>query len=329
MLEHGSLTIACLRRSSSVDLALVAYDVFAKRPFSGNQAAVIRVPTDGLTDAQFLTLANELGMPETVLSSFEDGRLIFRFATSAHLINRCGHATLAGVADHVLVTARRRRPNPPRCGIYRVGRSQGRWTASLIPNRTRGLGGLPAIKVAVTWPDRPGFAGTLPPGRTCRALGLVSDDLDRSIPLCAYDSGNRNALVPVKSLSCLLRIDPEWRGLKALCDDYGLADVHAYCLLTRVGSPMRARCRNVFPYGVFEESATGTASVALTACLVDHLEGLSESSTEITLDLEQGVGRVGQIRVRWRAPDENPTIWLDGMVFPIMRGRVLARTRES
>ena len=53
------------------------------------------------------------------------------------------------------------------------------------------------LDVAITWPDRPTFAGRLPARKVYRALGLDLRAEAVGLPICAYDSGNLNGLVPV------------------------------------------------------------------------------------------------------------------------------------
>ena len=111
-------------------MQLAIYDVFAEKPYSGNQAAVVRVGHVRLSDSQLVALAGELSLAETALSSIQDEDPFFRFATMDRIVNRCGHATLAGVADHVFSTV----PRLPTIhrewkGRYRVGTSVAEWNA--------------------------------------------------------------------------------------------------------------------------------------------------------------------------------------------------------
>jgi predicted PhzF superfamily epimerase YddE/YHI9 len=107
-----------------------------------------------------------------------------------------------------------------------------------------------------------------------------------------------------------------------------LTDVHLYTIIGHDASAgrVRIRCRNVFPYGVFEETATGTASISLAAFLIDHLTKLASGLRPTHFLFDQGAGmRRGKIYVNWcsRAGDD-PKIWLEGWVFPIVKGTLIS-----
>src|ERR1043165_6625093 len=92
-------------RKAVQDMQLSVYDVFAQTPYAGTQAAIVRPSRAKLSDPELVAVAGELALAETALHGMRGRDLVLRFATAAGIIDRCGHATLAGVADHVL-TAR-------------------------------------------------------------------------------------------------------------------------------------------------------------------------------------------------------------------------------
>jgi len=314
-----------------LSVGIAIYDVFARHPFGGNQAAVVRDERCRLSDADLLALASELSFPETTLSRHEGTDLILRFATADRLVNRCGHATLAAVADHVLV---QQSQDQGRCckwhGNYRVGVARAEWRAR-IKNPHKDAS--PSVEVGVIWPERPTAAGSLPGLAVYRALGLSSADPPGDLPLCVYDSGNRNALVPVRSVASLERVSPNQQKLRSLFEEHRLTDAHIYCIdhVDKTGGRIRIRCRNVFPYGVFEETATGSAAVALSAFLIDHLPVLGNGNRAVDFLFQQGIGkRRGNIGVQWRlAPGQNQIIWLKGRVFPILTGNLVYISENS
>jgi PhzF family phenazine biosynthesis protein len=302
---------------------IAIYDVFAPQPFAGNQAAVVREDQHRFSDRQLLALAGELSLAETALSSLRGRDLMLRFANADRLLSRCGHATLAGVADHIFSRMLHQHARKSEwTGQYRVGSAVAEWRAKVCHKGPRSR--VDSFYVAVAWPDRPKRVRSLPARPIYRALGLEPTDGEPQLPLCVYDSGNFNALVPVGTVASLERAAPHWPRLKALCKKYELTDVHLYCLVghDRSARQLRLRCRNVFPYGVFEETATGTASVALAASLVDHLPNLGGGVRPADFLFDQGAGkRRGKIRVSWCSTAGHAAkIWLEGQVFPIVRG---------
>jgi PhzF family phenazine biosynthesis protein len=300
------------------------YDVFADKPYGGNQAAVVRAGRVQFTDSQLIVLAEELAVAETALSSVRGQDLVFRFATADRVVNRCGHATLAGVADHVFrKTLSRRSRGSSWTGRYRVGSAVAEWRVQDQTSRDP-RGRARGIDVAVAWPDRPEFVRSLPAGPVYRALGLDPAAVASDLPRCIYNSGNLNALVPVSTVAVLERAVPDWNKLRDLFARFRLTDLHLYCVQRprTASNQIRLRCRNLFPYGVFEETATGTASVALAAALVDHFRDKPRDD----FIFDQGNGRRrGNIRVRWcPRPEGDPLIWLQGQVFAAVRGQLVS-----
>jgi predicted PhzF superfamily epimerase YddE/YHI9 len=305
-------------------MQFATYDVFADKPYGGNQAAVVRAGRVRFSDSQLIVLAEELAVAETALYSMQGNDLVFRFAAANRVVNRCGHATLAGVADHVLrKTLSRRRRGGPWSGSYRVGSAVAEWRARDQTSRNA-RGRARGIDVAVAWPDRPEFVRSLPAGPVYRALGLDPAAVASDLPRCIYNSGNFNALVPVPTVAMLERAVPDWNKLGDLFARFPLTDLHLYCVQRRqtASNQIRLRCRNLFPFGVFEETATGTASVALAAALVDHFRDKPKAD----FIFDQGNGRRrGYIRVRWCPRlDGEPLIWLRGQVFPAVKGQLVS-----
>jgi PhzF family phenazine biosynthesis protein len=323
VLKHPRSVMTTMR------MEIAIYDVFARRPFSGNQAAVVHERGHGFSDTQLIALAGEMSLAETALSSLRGRELTFRFANAKQLVNRCGHASLASVADHVLSRILRHRArHGVWAGRYSVGSAVAEWRARMVRSRGDRISIATGIEVAIAWPDRPRHVISLPAKPVYRALGLGPDDRAHDLPLCVYDSGNLNALVPVRTLASLKRANPDWRALEVLFEKHRLTDVHLYYIPRRARSARRLqlRCRNIFPYGLFEETATGTASVALAAALVDKMPTLRGGTSPIAFLFEQGVGtRRGTIRVNWRpGPKRALTIWLEGRVFPVLTGDLIS-----
>ena len=303
--------------------SVLLWDVFGKVPFDGNPAAVIE-PAAGISAAQLLTLAREFALPETAAFSVRSGKLMLRFANSDRLLARCGHASLGAVASHVASYRHRGRKSRQYTGRYQVGAAIGDWRA-IVPVGY-GTRASRTMVVSIGWPDRPARAGDLPARKVYPALGLPVPKRVRALPFCIYDSGNRNALVPVDSHAALEAARPDRAKLTSLFEELDLTDLHLYYLSSRKESSRatRLRCRNLFPYGVFEEPATGTASVALAAALMDQVYGARAGERNRDFFFEQGVGqRRGHLRVSWQSGvGAGPAIWLEGRVFLIMEGHL-------
>jgi PhzF family phenazine biosynthesis protein len=317
-----------MRKGPFLPAEVAIYDVFAEHPFNGNQAAVIHEDRRRFSDRQLLALAAELSFPETALSATRGRHLTLRFANADRLLKRCGHATLASVADHVFSRILHQRArNGQWTGQYGVDSTVAEWRATVSLRRGPG-GTIDSFYIAVAWPERPKCVGFLPARAIYHALGIEPLDGQPQMPVTVYDSGNRNALVPVGTVASLERAMPDSHRLAALCSKYDLTDVHLYTVIghDRSRNRLRLRCRNVFPYGVFEETATGTASVSLAASLIDHFRILAGGLRSTQFLFDQGAGnRRGKIYVNWcPTASDDPRIWLEGWVFPIVRGSLIS-----
>jgi predicted PhzF superfamily epimerase YddE/YHI9 len=161
-----------MKRPPFLPPEVAIYDVFAERPFSGNQAAVIHEDQRRFSDRQLLALAAELAFPETALSALQGNSLLLRFANADRLLKRCGHATLAGVADHVFSRILHKRARKSQwTGHYSVNSTVAEWRARVRSRRCSG-GIIDSFYIAIAWPERPKRVCSLPARATYHALGL-------------------------------------------------------------------------------------------------------------------------------------------------------------
>jgi trans-2,3-dihydro-3-hydroxyanthranilate isomerase len=292
-----------------MDFAL--YDVFCDVPYSGNQAAVVRTDA-ALTSDSLLILAREFNLPETCVYWIEDGIPHMIFATSDKLINACGHGLLAVLAD-----------------VVRIGHLTGSDNLD-YSIKTCGFGcwkftsrGPRSTYISARWPKLPTLSEPLPVDDTARLLGIRSENISQDLPLVAVDSGIINGLVPFVDEKELLALEPDFGpGMKKYFSDHGLDDLELYCVTERQNAKsgsLQIRSRNVFPYGVREEPATGSASISLVAALCEF-QKLSEVEAIIT----QGLSRQGHIIARIvRTTESAKEAWLEGRVNLIASGNDL------
>jgi len=285
------------------------YDVFAPEAFAGNQALVVR--TEGMATAgQLQALAAEFNVAEACHYRLDGGMPRIAFATSAGPIAVCGHGLLAVLADVALYAPERRGESN---GFEIVGRGISDWTCDVASSRI--------VSISARWPGTPEYRGALAAPEAAEILGIGEDMIPHGQPLGVVDSGIRHAVVPVRDEQALLAVRPSYgEAMKRYFREHGLADMHVYCL---TGTPCSApngihvRTRNVFPYGVKEESATGSASVALASLL---LAGTARKSAQC--EFEQGVARRGAIVVKRDSPqsDSKEIFRLSGQVVRVASG---------
>jgi PhzF family phenazine biosynthesis protein len=290
---------------SKESLRLSLYDVFADTPFSGCPAAVVRA-TRPHPISLLESLAKELNFPETCLYWPQDDIVKVHFATSEGIIDACGHGLLAVLADAVRTSS---------SGNGRVVRYQ---IASFNP----GEGKIHQkesrfFAVAAKWFKWPELGAILPSDETAKLLRIPQNSIRKDLPLLIVDSQIRNGLVPIIDEPTLLKIKPDYGIIwEKYFKKNELADLHLYVLSESAcdqSKILHFRTRNVFPYGVREEAATGTASVSMAAAFLK----LFDSGCEV-FKFRQGLNRVGGICVKAKKDmNDRRVLWLEGNVIPI------------
>jgi trans-2,3-dihydro-3-hydroxyanthranilate isomerase len=284
------------------------YDVFCERRFAGNQAAVVRAdapaPMELLTD-----LAKEFNLPETCVYWYQDGIPHVCFATSSGPIRACGHGLLAALAD----TVRTGETRPARESDYIIeGFGSGKWTWEMLNER--------ATRIRAKWPNIPVFRKPLPVQGLTEFLRIDASDIALELPLAAFDCGIVNGLVPIRDLGTLAQVHPDYgSAMTAYFDEHGLADLELYVMCQEgndLQNETRIRTRNIFPYGVREEPATGTASLSLATALYQAGRSLGP-----WFRMDQGISRQGKLLVKVDVENRVPiAIWIEGQVHMVVSG---------
>jgi trans-2,3-dihydro-3-hydroxyanthranilate isomerase len=276
-------------------LAYEVVDVFTDRAFAGNPLAVV-LDADELSTEQLQSLAREFNLSETAFPMAPDAdgadyRL--RIFTPATELPFAGHPSV-GAADVML-----------RLGRVQAGRVVQSCGAGLLPLHVQ-ADSVTLTGGNATWSEPIDAAGLL------SAVGLGPDDLD-GVPRRA-GCGIDFTFLPVRP-DALARIDVDLRSVAA----YGGAGVSVF---SWDGGSARAR---VFAAGagVPEDPATGSAAVALGACLV--VNGLLAADGETAYDVVQGVemGRPSLLHCSVIARDGSPVeTRVAGSTVPVASGRI-------
>ena len=288
----------------TLDCAIV--DVFAERPFAGNQLAVIR-GAGGLSPADMQTIAREMNFSETVFVLDESGDAArARIFTPTTELPFAGHPVLG--AAWVLAGGARAFP--------RARRPAGALALDL-----------PAGRVPVTF-DEDGAAWMTPPraalGETldrrtgAALLGLPEAALDPAWPVRRAAIGPRFVLVGVRSLAALrrARLAP---NVYAEVAAGGFTGVFAFAP-EAYGRDADFAARMFFDAGgVREDPATGSANAAFAACL-------REAGRAGRVTVEQGfeIGRPSRLYL-----DVGDPVRVGGKVHPVLAGAIATPARAS
>lgn len=253
---------------------------FTKDPDKGNPAGVT-LNAGGLTDAQMLHIASELGFSESAfVSKSNKADFRVRFFSPKEEVDLCGHNTIA--TFYTLVNR----------GIISVDGE------SVTVTQETNAGILPVICFAdgktVMTQSNPVF-GDLEKDKAGMA-GLLSinpaDILDQAIQ--TISTGMPKTMIPITSLEALKRINPNAEELKKYCLEHNSKGLYPFTRETyEPEDDFHARQFNPFS-GVREDPVTGIAAGALGAYLRKH--NLLEKPTFI---IEQGniLGKDGKMYV--------------------------------
>lgn len=283
-------------------------DAFSDVPFGGNPAGVVPNAV-GLNDKQMLTIAREMNLSETAfIFPLEDNTADYevRFFTPTQEVDLCGHATIAtffSLASKGVIT--------------------GTNDVKIIKQKTK-AGILPVelyfkdnkIHSVMMTQAKPKFVFNVENiSELADIMGISVNDIGiegfNLIPE-AVSTGLTDIMLPVKNLSALKSINPNYARLTEYSNNLDIIGVHAFTLETEEEASTLA-CRNFGPAaGIDEETATGTSNGALGAYLVKN--DVLKIQDNITIICEQGyyMNRPSKIIVRLEGTKDDLTVKVGG-----------------
>lgn len=238
---------------------------FAKNSKGGNPAGVVLV-ADNLTDGEMQQIATVIGLSETAFvsrSKVADYRV--RFFTPKKEVDFCGHATIATFYLMRFINILKR-------GIYTQETNAGVLKIEVDTH-----------SIVMAQPT-PSFYEIVDKKSIAKSLNILESDIVDELPVQVVSTGLKDIIIPVKSLEILQRIAPSFDKVKRISEKYNAVGYHVFTMETlKKGSA--AHCRNFAPLlGINEEAATGSASGALGAYMLEH--GVVQAP--VKLKLEQG-----------------------------------------
>jgi PhzF family phenazine biosynthesis protein len=277
---------------------VLRYSAFTETPDGGNPAGVV-LDARGLSDAEMLAIASEIGYSETAfVMPREDGGSEFdvRYFAPAAEVPFCGHATVAaavaladrdGAGNLVFATPAGAVP------VRTVEQDDGSKTATLTS----------------VVPD----VLDLPEADVDEALSLLRwsrADLDPALPPRIGFGGARHLILAAATRERLADLHYDFDGLR----DFMVArDLITVDLVWRE-SELVFHARNPFPVGgVVEDPATGAAAAAFGAYL--RAVGAVTPPAEVTIVQGEDMGRPSRLTVAIAA--DRPEIQVTGRAVPI------------
>ena len=285
-------------------------DVFAERPYAGNQLAVV-VGEETLPHETMQLLAAEANCSETTFVSpvpADDGSYRVRIFTPAREIAFAGHPILgtAWVLRHLHSAEASAR--------LLLNLSVGRIAVSFEGS---------AHGQEIVW----FLAPSVVLGPTCRrelmaaALGLLPEDIDTSSPVQQLSAGTAAMIVPLRSLDALRRARLDLAAYGPLAKEGFPPLVYLFCRETH--QPGNDFCARFFfeAHGVREDPATGNGAAFLGTYLLEH-RLLPDTGFSVRIEQGHEVGRPSLIMLRGQKVDGRREVSVGGSVVLTVRGEL-------
>lgn len=293
-------------------------DVFTDLPFGGNPVAVVP-DASGLSDHELQQIAREMNLSETVFvlpPTDPSAAVKIRIFTPTQEIPFAGHPVLG--TFFVLGTLGRLALKAPVTRLFHE------CNIGLYPVEVHLRDGA-IIRVVMSQPT-PQFLGAVEPLRdhfeVAKALGLAKAQIDDTkLPIEVVSTGLPVMIVPVRTLTAVRSIVPDVTAINDLCRRYGANGMMAFTTVTVEEAATVHTRMFAPPIGVTEDPATGSASGALGAYLVQN--GVVDVGPTSTIIAEQGyeVDRPSRILIQVESDDDAiQEVKVGGQVVMVMQG---------
>jgi len=276
-------------------------DVFTDEPFGGNPVAVFP-DADGLTDVELQQIAREMNLSETVFvfpPTDQAAVVKMRIFTPTQEIPFAGHPVIG--TFFVLGTLDRLALREP------VTRVLQECNLGLFPVDIHSHDGV--IERVVMAQPNPEFLDVIEDPEAlfaiARALGITKAAITESrFPVQVVSTGLPVIIVPIRTLTAVRSIVPDVAAIAELSQQYGANGMMVFSTMT-VEQSSTVHTRMFAPLiGIVEDPATGSASGALGAYLVQHGVVDIRPETEITAEQGYEIDRPSRILIQVNSDDD-------------------------
>ncbi|HMZ56084.1 MAG TPA: PhzF family phenazine biosynthesis protein [Nitrospira sp.] len=276
-------------------------DVFTDEPFGGNPVAVFP-DADGLTDEELQRIAREMNLSETVFvfPPTDPAAVVkVRIFTPTQEIPFAGHPVIG--TFFVLGSLGRLTLREP------VTRVLQECNLGLFPVDIHSHDGV--IERVVMAQPSPEFLDVIDEPEAlfaiARSLGITKSAITESrFPVQVVSTGLPVIIVPVRTLTAVRSIVPDVAAIAELSQQYGANGMMVFSTMT-VEQSSSVHTRMFAPLiGIVEDPATGSASGALGAYLVQHGVVDIRPETEITAEQGYEIDRPSRILIQVNSDDD-------------------------
>jgi trans-2,3-dihydro-3-hydroxyanthranilate isomerase len=271
-----------------LELDYFVVDVFTDKVLAGNPLAVV-IDTASLTTERMQAIAREFNLSETTfierrtpaLEQAEGIRV--RIFTTQEELNFAGHPTL-GTAGVLKLHA----PETEQDGVVTLKLNVG-----AVPVRFAGLSCNSAgLFGEMTQPD-PKFGEELDPGEVARLTGLAIDDLNPGLPPQIVSTGIAFAIVTLRSLEPLARLNVSQQEATAWLRERGARWFYVLAPTGKQAGGDEPAWRARMQFNGGEDPATGSAAGCAISYLVQH--GAVPAGERIALRQGVEIGRASNL----------------------------------
>ena len=295
-------------------------DVFTDEPFGGNPVAVLP-DAQGLTDEELQKIAREMNLSETVFvfpPTDAKAAAKVRIFTSTQEIPFAGHPILG--TFYLLGRLKQVPLQEPITSLFYE------CNIGVFPIELRVHKG-EILRVVMTQP-KPEFLGKVDSpddiAAIAKALGMDKRAItDAKFPVEVVSTGLPVIIVPVRTLTAVRSIVPDPAAITILCARHGTNGLMVFTTVT-VDEFSSVHTRMFAPpIGIIEDPATGSASGALGAYLVQN--GVVEVAITTEIMAEQGyeVDRPSRIIIQVESDDDViQDVKVGGEVVMVIEGTI-------
>jgi trans-2,3-dihydro-3-hydroxyanthranilate isomerase len=293
-------------------------DVFTDVPFGGNPVAVIP-DAAGLTDLELQQIAREMNLSETVFvfpPSDPAAVVKIRIFTPTQEIPFAGHPVIG--TFFVLGTLKRLALREPMTRVLQE------CNLGLFPVDIHVKDG--RITHVVMAQPQPQFLDIVESRddlfSLARALGMARQQItETKWPVQVVSTGLPVMIVPVRTLTAVRSIVPDVSAIAELCQQYGANGIMAFSTIT-VEEQATVHTRMFAPLiGIIEDPATGSASGALGAYLLQHGVVDVAPTTEIIAEQGYEIERPSRILIQVESEDDViQAVRIGGQAVMVVKG---------
>ncbi|WP_393971068.1 PhzF family phenazine biosynthesis protein [Oxyplasma meridianum] len=288
-------------KENLMDFTIV--DVFAERPFEGNQLAVVRTDID-LTTEQMMAVTREFGFSETTFIRRNNN---VNLPIPVRIFGLEGEMKFAG------------HPSIGTASVIARGKNIKSLTLKLgIGDKLVNIENSGKGQFFEMEQGKPEFMETHSKEDISQSIGINAGIIDPELPVETVSTGNTFVIVPIRNLQDLAALkitsDRSWQYLK----DHGA--MHFYLVSRQTLSPSAVlHARMIYEKG--EDPATGSAAGPAAAYMLKH--GILKSMNYGWIEQGFEIGRPSMMRVRGRiAGDSIEGIKVAGRCFHMAEGKL-------